>query len=80
MKKEEGVVQYLYSFGSEVLAGETNATAVRLRFSGYFLSKPKSGSIYRDQKKAVIKCPKAKKAAYKKFLLKKGMKKTITFK
>ena len=31
-------------------------------------------------KKAVIKCPKAKKAAYKKFLLKKGMKKTMTFK
>ena len=31
-------------------------------------------------KKAVIKCPKSKKAAYKKFLLKKGMKKTMTFK
>ena len=31
-------------------------------------------------KKAVIKSPKAKKAAYKKILLKKGMKKTMTFK
>ena len=31
-------------------------------------------------KKAVIKSPKAKKAAYKKILLKKGMKKTTTFK
>ena len=31
-------------------------------------------------KKAVIKCPKAKKAAYKKILLKKGMKKTVKFK
>ena len=31
-------------------------------------------------KKAVIKSPKSKKKAYKKFLLKKGMKKTMTFK
>ena len=31
-------------------------------------------------KKAVVKCPKAKKAAYKKILLKKGMKKTMKFK
>ena len=31
-------------------------------------------------KKAVVKCPKAKKAAYKKILLKKGMKKTVKFK
>ena len=31
-------------------------------------------------KKAVIKCPKAKKASYKKILLKKGMKKTVKFK
>ena len=31
-------------------------------------------------KKAVIKSPKAKKATYKKILLKKGMKKTMTFK
>ena len=31
-------------------------------------------------KKAVIKCPKGKKAAYKKILLKKGMKKTMKFK
>ena len=31
-------------------------------------------------KKAVVKCPKTKKKAYKKILLKKGMKKTMTFK
>jgi len=31
-------------------------------------------------KKAVIKLPKAKKKAYKKILLKKGMKKSMTFK
>jgi len=31
-------------------------------------------------KKAVIKCPKAKEAAYKKILLRKGMKKTMRFK
>ena len=31
-------------------------------------------------KNAVIKCPKSKKTAYKKFLLKKGMKKSMTFK
>ena len=31
-------------------------------------------------KKAVIKCPKGKKAAYKKILLKKGMKKSMKFK
>ena len=35
------------------------------------------GSIY---KKAVIKCPKSKKASYKKILLKKGLKKTVKFK
>ena len=39
-----------------------------------------AGAFKGINQKAVIKCPKAKKTAYKKILLKKGMKKTVTFK